>query len=610
MPLIDPNTELPLANDPIVSSEPEVTERIVEEVYQPVSKKDVAPEDSKEAVELRRNAPAPLPLKAEGYERLEFCPTALRFLTFFSSDVKRLYAAGKSLHKWQVETLEDISLGITRDYKTGEELKRKVATSVDPYSYALCAANGSGKDNFVIAPLALWFVCTKIKAKVIITSSSAEQLNTQTEKYIRELANDVNQWALANFGQEILRVVQRRIVCHLTGSVINLFVTDEPAKAEGHHPLAADTEMLIIVNEAKSIRPDIYEALNRCTGYSHWIDVSSPGQPMGDFHFHFQHWENKRRVSYFDCPHHAPAKFEEDRIKYGEHSAYFRSKWLALFTFTGGKYVVSHQRIQELLQRQREGQIKPIFQDGPIRIGIDLSLSGNGDETVISVWKGNTQLDQKSLHQQDATILAYQISEFLTRHVKKDHQYIFADDGGVGRAIIDILNRGGWRIKRVLNNATTNNKKQYKNKGAQLWYKFGRFIEAGILIFKDPNDAKLFTQIASRKYKDSTGGTDILQLESKKDMISAGMDSPDRADAAVLAFTDVPLEQYLAGAEKADIDEVPQRSKEDIIRELKHNLKYNKHLVFGRGEAGKQRHSHFSVNTIMKNQRSDNIYGR
>ncbi len=510
------------------------------------------------------------PLKSSGYERLEFLPTSLRFLTFFDESIRN---GTFTLHKWQCETNEDISLGQTRDYRTSEVLKTLTPASFEPYQFALCAANGSGKDAFVIAPVALWFITTKIESKVIITSSSGDQLSSQTEHYIYSLARKVNVWARTVYGQDIIKIVKRHLTCMLTGSVIHMFCTDEKEKAEGHHPTAPGREMMIIVNEAKSVNKDIFDALNRCTGYNVWLDISSPGQPSGMFYHHFTTWENKRRVSYFDCPHHSPKLFEDDRILYGEHSAYFRSKWLALFTSLEGKYVVSEEHLNKLLRKIRNGLVPEILQNQPVRIGIDIALSKNGDETVISIWKGNKQIDQKTYRIQDSTILTAAISEYLLKHVPKDHKYIFADDGGVGRAVIDQLNAKGHNITRVLNNSTSKNRKQYKNRGAQLWYKFSRLIEAGLLIFKDLNDITLLSQIKSRKYKEHSGGNDILQLEAKADMIAEGLPSPDRADAAVLAFADISLDAFLKHEElpsepKLVVTLSPLEAKRQLERDL------------------------------------------
>lgn len=470
------------------------------------------------------------PTPTAGYETLDFLESSAELLAFFDPAIN----SGKTiLYPWQLEI--------------SEQLCKAKPTGLHPYKFCLCAANGSGKDAFVIAPWSLWFILTKVRAQVIITSASGVQLSTQTEAYISGLAEKINGWWAAQTGGDtLLKVRKRHISCPRSGSRIILFATDEEAKAEGFHPLEANAEMAIIVNEAKSVIPEIFRALKRCTGFNYWLNVSTPGEPLGDFHYSWDNWPNRRKVTYYDCLNHqSPEEFESDKKELGEHSHLFRSKWLAEFTFVGGRYVISQERL-ELLKANRK-EIKIIGQSDIARIGLDIALSGNGDETVASVWKGNKQLAQILRKHQDATVLADSLDIAFKTDLKlnpaNDNYVIFGDDGGVGRAVLDILRKKGWRIVRVLNQTTAKNKKLYKNRGAELWYKFARFIEQKLLVFVE--DEKLEKQLASRKYKESSAGLDKLQLESKPDMKAAGFPSPDRADAAVLAFTDVSLDMLL-----------------------------------------------------------------
>lgn len=468
------------------------------------------------------------PLLESGWKALDF-ESSVEMLATIDPNIREQKVI---LHKWQVEEAEKICFS--------------KADSKHPFKYALCAANGSGKDAFVIAPLAVFFAVCNIKALIVITSASGVQLTNQTENYIRGIADKLNTWGRTVYGIDIVKVKQRHMVSLISGSQIVLFATDEEGKAEGYHPIEPGAKMLIIVNEAKSVSPEIFRALRRCTGFTHWVNVSTPGEPIGDFYDSFENWPNKRRVDYFDCPHQSPDEFEEDRRTLGEHSPLFRSKWLALFTFFGGKYVINTTKLYECRKKARlqNGGILPIKQDEPIRVGIDIAMSGNGDETCLSAFKGNKQIALRTMRHADATVIASEIESWLLElGLKKDHATIFADDGGSGRGVISIINRHGWNIRRVLNNTASKNKKAFRNRGAEIWYKFSRLVEACGVILKD--DEKLYKQLASRKYKESEAGIDKLTLESKRSMISQGLPSPDRADATVLAFADIDLNTWL-----------------------------------------------------------------
>lgn len=448
-------------------------------------------------------------------------------------------AVGKTvtLYQWQVEL--------------GEFLCTSKPTSQEPLKYCLCACNGSGKDAFIIAPFAVWFILTKVRSRVVITSSSGVQLTSQTENYIAELARKVNAAFKDRFGVDILKVRQRYIKCLATGSEINLFATDEEERAEGYHPLEPGAEMAVVINEAKSVDAGIFRAARRCTGYNYFLLVSTPGEPKGDFYTAWNLYDNKRKVTYYDCPHHSKSEFEYDRITLGEDSAWFRSKWLAEFTTIGGNYIIGQGDLRKLRQYIRNGSITTFEWDEYYRVGLD--LAAGGDENVISVWRGNQQLYEFAFREADTTVSTDKIiSFFLQKQLTNDNTRFFGDDGGVGRSIIDQLRRKGYRIARILNQSRAINVKDYRNRGMELWYKFKRLVELE-LIKPLPDADKLWEQLEKRRYKVAEDAAiRKLQLESKPEAKADGLPSPDRADAAILAFVDVSLDNLLNTRKKKD----------------------------------------------------------
>jgi phage terminase large subunit len=541
------------------------------------------------------------PLFASGYQKLEF-ESSVEMLALVDADIRE---GRVTLYPWQVEESEKLCRVAPINSPTPPP-----PTELHPFKYCLCACNGSGKDLYVISPFSIWFIITKIRARVIITSSSGTQLSRQTERYIRDLANKINQFTESNevIGQPILKINQRHITCSLTGSEILLFATDEEGKAEGYHPYAMG-EMAIIVNEAKSVTPEIFRALKRCTGYNYWLNISTPGEPIGDFYKSFQNWPNKRRVTYFDCPsHQSPEEFEADKKELGEFSHWFRSKWLALFTFIGGKYVVSPEAMERLKEKRAKGVIEEVKIDNKIRIGLDVALSTNGDETVASPFRGNKQEKLLTYRIKDATVLAATLDKDFREklHIEKssDSYVINADDGGVGRGVLDILRKMGWRINRVLNNSTARRKADYKNRGAELWYKFSRLVEEGLVILLD--DEKLLEQISSRKYKESTAGIDKLQLQDKKEMISEGLPSPDRADATVLALADISVGDLISKYQRAVSAEATK-----LVGYTSENIGELEDILLGmeqRTSRKAARHSGGSLNYLIR-QRTKELRG-
>jgi hypothetical protein len=98
-------------------------------------------------------------------------------------------------------------------------------------------------------------------------------------------------------------------------------------------------------------------------------------------------------------------------------------------------------------------------------------------------------------------------------------------DPGIGIAIVD-FNFGGH-----------SNDKAYKDEGTRVWYTVAKLIKGGRIAAPDRHHEtvkKLFAQLTSRRQKAHSSG--CLWMESKAEMASRGVKSPDVADAFVIAF--------------------------------------------------------------------------
>lgn len=461
-------------------------------------------------------------------------PDSASLLAFYAN----IPAQGEgSFHKWQIQVNKAISL--------------LPATARHPLKFVLCAANGSGKDSFVVAPFAVFMALCNIKCTIVITSSSGPQLTTQTERYIRNLCEKINKF----WNNKIFKITQRNIKCLLSGSEIILFATDEAGRAEGYHPIEPGRKLVLIANECKSIKDDIFSALGRCTGYTHYLMVSSPGEPKGDFYWAFCNWPHKKVVTSRDCPHLSEDDRIQDELKYGKASAYYRSKHEALFTSIGGSVVIDEDQWNKCLEfcKVRIGST------WAIEVGID--LAAGGDECVISMWKGNQRTYRYCFIERDTTVTAMVIDrELKAQGIQKDSTHIKADDGGIGRGIIDNLRKTGWNIRRIMNQTPAFNKAAYGNKGAENWFNVKRLIEECLLNLKDKDgtvDSKTRDQFISRHYKQTSGGNNRLFLQAKPEAKAEGHPSPDRADADVLALCDYRVEQFLEATKEKVEDSTP-----------------------------------------------------
>lgn len=516
---------------------------------------------------------------------LEF-PNPAFLLNVIDKDFRSGYA---HLHKWQAEIHEEI--GAVK------------STSQEPFKYCLCAANGSGKDAFIIAPFCIWFAISKVRSLTIITSASGAQLTAQTETYIKNMAEAVNK----HFGTDVFRIRQRYIKCLWSGSEIRLFATDEAGKAEGYHPMTVRSEMCIIVNEAKNVSEEIHTALTRCSGYNYWFEVSTPGEPHGYFYDSFTidelGWKT-RRVTSYDCPNKSKNEIEADRIRWGEDSALFRSSHLALFTSLGGNVIISPELVNNLMKYP---VTKVVGKDWKDRVGVD--VAAGGDENAVYVRRGNTIKFKEFFRETDTTITADRLHDIFKNHLclPFEYEYINIDDGHVGHSVTDMLKRRGWiNINRVLNQSAATQNKRYGNLGAEMWDIVKRIIEERFIDVRQL-DEKTRKQLTSRYYKQQqTQGR--ITLQSKKEAKAEGRPSPDRADAFILTFRGETLDDFI----KADT--IPAASTSSLAtlngntvlrsqKEIEDWFYQHQFDNLEKSRPGTAKHCHGSLSTVLGNQR-------
>lgn len=437
-------------------------------------------------------------------------------------------------YRWQVETLMACAGYLT----PGKYSPADKTPVTDQNPFLLCApmANGSGKDMVLIAAFATWFAVCGPRNRVIITSSSFDQTKFQTEPHIRDLITRAN----SKFGQ-LFRSTQFHHIVPDLGSEIKLFATDEAGKAEGFHPFDGG-QMALVINEAKSVKEEISDALLRCTGYSHRLEISSPG-PRSGFMFHHTHNAVPypspvvlgqyyfRRVTAFDCPHITPAHIAQFAYDKGVESPQYKSSILAEFSDFDMSNVITELDYAECLK-------SPPAATGD-DIGIGLDLAAGGDENACFVRKGNRIIHSFFFRNPNTDTACLIIDRQLEPWKTSDYTFR-ADNGGIGKAMIDQLEKLGWSISKTNNQSPAYSKREFLNLGAEMWFYVKRLVQRRDIILTDARGQefhKLKEQLTTRLFRgfDTTQGK--YALESKQEARASGRPSPDRADALVLCFS-------------------------------------------------------------------------
>lgn len=458
---------------------------------------------------------------------LDFCgafENPVKLAAFYDETIRE---QTHKLYNWQVKALLDF----------------KNRPSGGCRRIAVKAANGSGKSKYLVSLAATWMAVNFKESQTVVTSASGSQLDRQTARYIKSFAEKMNAVHKEESGEAVWIIRYRDLIFLPNNSRIDLFATDESGQAEGWHPIVAGGEFAVIVDEAKTVSNEIFDALDRCNGQTRRLDVSSPGGCTGHFYDICTRpdlgW-SVHTITAFDCPHIRNEEIQYLIAQHGLHDPLVRSSLFAEFS-SFSELVVIGREIYQLSQRLFIGERGKTGR----RAGLD--LAAGGDENVLSVWDNNIQIAQECFRATDTVQGSKIIIDLLSKHSLKPEN-VHADDGGIGRGMLDYLKDKGWPLRRVMNQGIPFDKSRYANRGAELWFNLKRFVEEYSIKFLV--DKTLEGQLTNRYYRIRTTDSKIV-MESKPEAKAKGHPSPDRADAAILAWAAVPFESVTvsAGAE-------------------------------------------------------------
>ena len=457
---------------------------------------------------------------------------------------------GLELYDWQLEA--DIAIDKGAKY---ERIK-----------VALCAPNGSGKTQRVVAVSALRWLNSHPKGRVIITSADAKQLDSQLMVAINEHKHKFPGW---EFLQRMVRTP--------AGGFLLAFTTDESSRAEGHHA-TRDSPLLIIVDEAKSVEPEIFQAFDRCS-YNCILYISSPGIKLGRFFeafsLHRDQFLLTAQVGLTDCPHISKERIQDVIDTYGETAQFTRSTLYGEFM---------DQAEGELMVFPFESVMATINNPPHARISRHeyaafCDFAAGRDENVLAIRSGNKLLELDAWREKN-TVAA--VGRFIISFRKYNlrAEQIWGDNGGIGHSMCDMLSDAGWAINRFDFGAASARDDVFVSRGAEIWVNLAKQVTKGEIVLI--NDPTLISQLTTRKFAYDMRGR--IKLESKDEMVARGLKSPDRADAVIGAFahgqqnfatyarradTEDPfaaLERYYEGHPQDDID--GDKGMERIQREM------------------------------------------
>ena len=392
---------------------------------------------------------------------------------------------------------------------------------------AVVAPNGSGRTSKIIAPLALSLAALSRKATIVIMLPDGTQLDEQTWNNIEAYQEKLPSWTW-NY---------RRIESPSGSRIIGRAV-DEAKRAEGFHPgEPIEGPLYIFFDEAKSGLPEVFKGIDKCQ-YTGLLLVSSPGEELGEFYNAFNdnaHLYRRIMVGLADCPHITAERIAYLKDKYKHDPEYLAATLYGRFMKQEGaeRYVLSVNDRDLCLNPP------PVF--NPLGGTVAFcDFAGGGDENVLAIRRGNRIVIPAAWRDKnEMSACSRFVVEFRAAGLRQEQ--IWGDADGAGKPMISRLEELGWTINRFHNGAAALAKEDYVNRSAEVWLTGARQI-ADRQVILPAHDALLHKQLTQRRkvYKDGRIG-----VESKEDLKKRGVDSPDRADAALACIAIEAPDSYI-----------------------------------------------------------------
>lgn len=437
---------------------------------------------------------------------------------------------------WACDFLTDLA-------KEVKDRKFNGRTPVAPIYFATVSGHEIGK-SCLVAWLTKWILDTRPNSKITLTAITDEQLRTKTwaelGKWHRisltfhwyDYSSSRGNMSLIHKEQGDWRADAR--TCREEKS---------ESFAGQHAPTATSA---YIFDEASGIANKIFEVREGglSSGEPMVFDFGNGTRSSGEFYEEcvgrLKHRGNVRCIDSRTVAITNKDKIAQDAGDRGEDSDWFRVRWRGMFPEKGHTQFISAADVDNAM-----GTALPLAVNAPIVIGVDTAGHG-GDDNVIWPRRG---MDARSF---EPKVIREADSEQMCNHVIEYYQFferlgqrpamIFIDTtGGYGADTADRLIKLGYPVTRVQFGGSPTKKDQYRFKSDEMWGTMRQLLKDGLALpaRNSRHGERIHADLTQREYGLMIGG-DRMHLETKADMRSRGLESPDLADAlAVTTATEV-----------------------------------------------------------------------
>lgn len=423
---------------------------------------------------------------------------------------------------WQRDILESIKAHIGNP-----------ETRCQPLQIAVASGHGIGK-SALIAMIMEWAQSTCEDCKIIATAGTGTQLQTKTvpevQKWFRLAIN--SHWWDINATSIRVRDPMHQAMWRTD------FITWSIQKTEAFAGLHNQGKRIVIIfDEASSIDDLIWEvtegALTDEDTEIIWIAFGNPTRNTGEFYRAItgaNRWV-KRQIDSRTVEGTNKVLLDAQIREWGEDSDRARVRIRGEFPRGGSTQFIPGDLVAAARRRLVEG-----FQDAPVILGVDVARFGD-NRSVIFKRQGRVAAISGGrakgiMYGQDTQKVGARVQEAIDEE-KPDAVVI--DGDGIGGAVVDYLTARGYDHRTLLvefhGGRPAADANKYFNLRTQVWGDMKDWLVGAQI----PDDPEIETDLTAPDYGYHPTKNCIV-LETKDEMRSRGVDSPDLGDALAMTF--------------------------------------------------------------------------
>lgn len=454
------------------------------------------------------------------------------------------------------------------------EKQRVIARAVlEEPQVTVRSCHAAGKD-WLAARLALWWVYARRGLVLLSGPTSAQVEEILMRKEIRRafraggLPGELHVRALRPGGEGAAGILARtgRDVSSLTGfhEARVLFILTEAQDPEIDHAwdaafacaTGAEDRILTLGNPTEP-SGRFYRAHRPDSG---WRAIKIPAREIPNV------WEGRTVVSGLLTE----AGVRRFKREYGEDSPFVTARVQAEFPEEIETSVFRLRLLEAAATRHEEGTLDSLAEDGPWIAGLDPAFRGP-NESILVLRQGPVLQELIALEGEEEALVDRVRRALLGRDLDGKLAALVVDAVGVGAYLADWLAERGLPVLPFNGSDGAGDPDRFANLRAEAHWKLREDLRRGWAAL--PRDPKLFEELGALRWHPDDRGR--IRLEPKTALSGRLGRSPDRADAAVLAFYPVagpgletgsgrdPVAAEISGNFLEDQDRDPRQAPDD-----------------------------------------------